>query len=168
MSFMLLKCSFFIISFWSADNSNIKTFKVMNVQTSTKTNGKRDGKYGVSLLSLFYRFSWTCSDYGFILLCSFCARVCFRREGKERRKERCGDVPREMERTDAPGTVISPGEENGERDPWHVKRSKKGERKLDICSMPWYAAQLILGIPMQGKNYRTVFNCNWKNEEYKR
>lgn len=62
--------------------------------------------------------------------CRFCARVRFRREGKERRKERRdGDVLREMEGTDAPGTVISPGEENGERDPWHVERSKKGERK---------------------------------------
>lgn len=49
--------------------------------------------------------------------CRFCARVYFRREGKERRKERDGDVPREMEGTNAPGTIISPGEENGERDP---------------------------------------------------
>lgn len=41
-------------------------------------------------------------------------------EGKERRGERydaMGTFLREMEGTDAPGTVISPGEENGERDP---------------------------------------------------
>ena len=76
----------------------------------------------------YYRFidflEYGC-EYGFVLLrssghCRFCARVRFRREGKERRKERRdGDVLRErgMEGTDAPGTVISPGEENGERDP---------------------------------------------------
>jgi len=95
--------------------------------------------------------------------CRICARVRFRREGKERRKERRdGDVLREMEGTDAPGTIISPGEENGERDPWHVERSKKGERKLDICSTPC-DAQLILEVTIPtGKNYRTVFNYNRK------
>lgn len=75
-----------------------------------------------TVLLLFHRFSRTYYEYrlrsALGTTVSARARVCFRREGKERRKERRdGDVPCEMERTDAPGTVISPGEENGERDP---------------------------------------------------
>lgn len=80
------------------------------------------GRVENTVLLVFHRFSCIHCEYGFVLLWSLpflCALVCVFEE-KEKRGERndaMGDVPREMEGTDAPGTVISPGEENGERDP---------------------------------------------------
>lgn len=161
-----MKFQVFIIRYWATDNSDIENLKdEFLVSKFEKFDEYRRGRMENTVSLLFHRFSRTCCEYGSVFLWPLPflrARARYRREGKERRKERRdGDVPREMEGTDAPGTVISPGEENGERDPWHVERSKKGERKLDICSMPWYAAQLILGnTDVPGKNYQTVCNCN--------
>lgn len=79
---------------------------------------------GVEKILSHYRFTDFLKHVANIQLRSALAAVVSARacvfEGKERRGERndaTGTFLVEMEGTDAPGTVISPGEENGERDP---------------------------------------------------
>lgn len=91
-------------------------------------------------------------------------RVYFRREEKERRKERRDKkhFSRWRERTH-PEPSISPGEENGKGDPWHEEKQERRKETRYLCSTSRYTVLLILGsILIPNQNCQIMFNYNWK------